>query len=144
MYWSIKPSTGSGRTIWHSSINFSRSLSASGLTSGTRWIVESFSFFNWVAIGTKLGYEKVSTPKELLEKDFDTRLNQFLESAAFYAEKLNIKPGEMWWDGSQMRYSNTPYVKSNIEYKKKELPKEMSHPQKEEIKKSTFSKRPVK
>lgn len=100
--------------------------------------------FNWVAIGTKLGYEKVNTPKELLEKDFDTRLNQFLESAAFYAEKLNIKPGEMWWDGSQMRYSNTPYVKSNIEYKKKELPKEMSHPQKEEIKKSTFSKRPVK
>lgn len=97
--------------------------------------------FNWTAIGTKSGYENVRNPKELLETDYDEKLNKFFEGTSFYAEKQNIAAGEMWWDGSQMRYHNTPNINSSIDYKKKYLPKISSPKEESLVKKSIKSER---
>lgn len=75
--------------------------------------------FTWIAMATKKGYEKVENPKELLLNDYDKKLNSFM------GEKPDKSTQDMWWDGNEIRFSNTPepkeYTKPTNVHKQKEV-----------------------
>lgn len=60
--------------------------------------------FTWIAIGTKKGYEAVKNPEELMAADYDKKLDEFMIDES----SPNQDAQEMWWDGTQIRYSGTP------------------------------------
>ncbi|NQY28437.1 MAG: hypothetical protein HRT69_03090 [Flavobacteriaceae bacterium] len=92
--------------------------------------------FTWIAVATKAGYETMTNPEELLAADYDTKLNNFMIDESVE----NPKGQEMWWDGSQIRYSGTPestefgYSKAKI----KELTPSQKRRAKEGLKKETI------
>ena len=78
----------------------------------------------------------------------DEKLNKFFEGTSFYAEKQNIPAGEMWWDGSQIRYSGTPATAAEYGYstakEKKQTPDQIRRREKgiQEMPKKTYKKIP--
>ena len=62
---------------------------------------------SWIAIGVRKGYENPQVPNELLSKDFDRHLDEFLFNDADTTR--NGKP--MWWDGQTLRFDNIPEEK---------------------------------
>ena len=65
--------------------------------------------FSWIAIANKKGEEETTnTPKELLASDYDEKLDRFMKNEAV----KNSQRQEMWWDGSEIKFSNTPAPKS--------------------------------
>ncbi|MBI3500547.1 MAG: hypothetical protein HY063_02040 [Bacteroidetes bacterium] len=59
---------------------------------------------SWIAVGTKKGYEKVETPKELLSPEYDSNMNEVM----FNENDLEHAGKPMWWDGSKLRFDATP------------------------------------
>lgn len=76
--------------------------------------------FTWIAIATKKGYETVENPRELLTNDYDQKLNRFMKNEA---DKVTPRQ-EMWWDGNEIQFTNTPdastYTKSTNKTKQKQ------------------------
>lgn len=60
--------------------------------------------FNWIAIGTRKGYEQPEIATELLEKDFDKKMNNVMSSEL--DTKAPVQP--MWWDGKNVRFDTPP------------------------------------
>ena len=74
--------------------------------------------FTWIAMATKAGYETLETPKELLATDYDEKLDDFMINENLDNE-TDGKTHEMWWDGNEIRYSDTPAPKTYSKNKQK-------------------------
>ncbi|NQY05339.1 MAG: hypothetical protein HRT68_03800 [Flavobacteriaceae bacterium] len=100
--------------------------------------------FTWIAIATKKGYETVENPEELMTADYDKKLDNFMID-----ESIENPVGqEMWWDGSQIRYSGTPATAAEYGYstakEKKQTPDQIRRREKgiQEMPKKTYKKIP--
>jgi hypothetical protein len=59
--------------------------------------------FTWIAISTRRGAEKPEIASELLEKDFDAKVNGVMHN------ENDPSPGtSLWWDGSTVRFDTPP------------------------------------
>jgi hypothetical protein len=60
--------------------------------------------FNWIAIGTKKGYEKPVIPSELLSKDYDNNMYDVMHN-----ENDTLNSGKpIWWDGRTLHFDQLP------------------------------------
>ncbi len=61
---------------------------------------------NWIAIGTKKGYENPSNPAELLSNDYDSKM----EGVMFNESDLEHSATPIWWDEStqQLHFTKIP------------------------------------
>lgn len=73
---------------------------------------------NWIAIGTRKGYESNETPIELLSNDYDLMMDGVMHNES--NTQTDAKP--IWWDGNNLQFSKQPATN------------------KEEIKKTEFQK----
>jgi hypothetical protein len=71
--------------------------------------------FTWIAIATKIGFENVEHPKEVLDKDYDKNLDGFMVNEALDNEN-DGQTHQMWFDGKEIRYDNTPAPKSYTKF----------------------------
>ncbi|MBN2664154.1 MAG: hypothetical protein JXR68_10935 [Bacteroidales bacterium] len=60
---------------------------------------KSSTTVNWIAIGTKKGYENIDEPTELISNDFDNNLKKVM-----FNETLTGSASPIWWDGQQLRF----------------------------------------
>lgn len=75
--------------------------------------------FTWIAIGTKKGYENPQNPEEVMQNDYDKKLNGFM----FNENDTQHSGQPMWWDGSKIRYDAIPEDRSNEIVKTKGIEK---------------------
>lgn len=62
--------------------------------------------FTWIAVATRKGYENPTNPSEILDKDFDQKLDKFM-----FNESDTKNAGQpMWWDGTKINYSTVPQI----------------------------------
>jgi hypothetical protein len=74
--------------------------------------------FNWIAIGTRRGYEEPQVSAELLNKDFDSNVRGVMH------HELDPRQGKpMWWDGTKVRFDNPPPKKIDPDISTGERPK---------------------
>lgn len=70
--------------------------------------------FNWIAIGVKKGFENPNISPEILDSDFEEKING--NSGVMYNENNPELPTySIWWDGTKVRFD-----KPNIDIKKEE------------------------
>jgi hypothetical protein len=67
--------------------------------------------FNWIAVGVKVGYEKVKISEEIINKDFEVKMN------SNYGVMFNDNNPEnpiysIWYDGKKVRFDKPPFNKS--------------------------------
>lgn len=74
--------------------------------------------FTWIAMATKAGYETMSNPKELLATDYDEKLDDFMINENL-ANETDGRTHEMWWDGKEIKYSDTPAIHTYSKNKQK-------------------------
>lgn len=60
--------------------------------------------FNWIAVGTRKGYENPEIPEELLFNEYDVYLEGFMHNEA--DTETDALP--MWWDGRRINFSPIP------------------------------------
>lgn len=60
--------------------------------------------FTWIAVATKKGYENPQNPEEVMQNDYDKKLNGFM----FNENDTEHNGQPMWWDGSKIRYDAIP------------------------------------
>lgn len=68
--------------------------------------------FSWIAVATRKGYEQLVHAPELLQADFDKKMNGVM----FNDNNKTDKPQSIWWDGNQVRYDNPPAKKADTNY----------------------------
>jgi len=56
--------------------------------------------FSWIAITTKKGCERIETPAELLDPDYDANMNDVM----FNDNKKDANAKPIWWDGKKLRF----------------------------------------
>jgi hypothetical protein len=56
--------------------------------------------FSWMAIATRKGIEQITHANEILEKDFDQKMNGVM----FNDNDTITTPQYLWWDGQQIRF----------------------------------------
>ena len=61
---------------------------------------------SWIAVGTKIGYEKPLIPKELLSKEYDDNMNAVMHNE----NDINTSGKPMWWDGKTLHFDNPPTI----------------------------------
>lgn len=76
--------------------------------------------FNWVAIGTKAGYENgVELSEVIMNKNFDNNMNEVMNNDGQGGESVEGKP--IYFDGSQVKFERIP--QGLVKYNTKTLPK---------------------
>jgi hypothetical protein len=60
--------------------------------------------FNWIAIGTRKGFEQPETASEVLERGFDQKMNGVMH----HELNTNAEGKPIWWDGQQVRFDTPP------------------------------------
>lgn len=63
--------------------------------------------FSWIAIGTRREAGNITHAPELLQSDFDEKMNGVM----FNDNNTIDKPQYMWWDGTKVRYDKPPAKK---------------------------------
>lgn len=66
---------------------------------------------NWIAIGTKKGYETPTNPTELLSTDYDANMNAIYTNPVSSDQDYYYK--SMYWDGTQLKFISTIKKASN-------------------------------
>lgn len=66
---------------------------------------KSNTIVNWIAIGTRKGYEKPSNPAELLSSNYDKKLDEIYTNPVSSKEDFYYK--SMYWDGKQLKFKST-------------------------------------
>jgi len=72
--------------------------------------------FNYIAIATRKGYEKIENPKEIVSPNFDNNLDNFMTNES--NETKNAQP--LWWDGKDLQTSEIP-ISTEINTNKNKL-----------------------
>lgn len=70
--------------------------------------------FSYIAIGTKKGFENVSVPKEILEKDYDENMSAVMHNEA----DTNSEGKPIHWNGAELKFEESRNSQSNIKLKK--------------------------
>lgn len=60
--------------------------------------------FTWIAVATKKGYENPQNPEEVMQNDYDKKLDGFM----FNENETTKSATPMWWDGTKIRYDEAP------------------------------------
>lgn len=60
--------------------------------------------FSWIAVGTRKDADKLTHAPELLQADFDNKMNGVMINE----NNTTAKPQYFWWDGTQVRYDRPP------------------------------------
>jgi hypothetical protein len=60
--------------------------------------------FTWMAIAARKGFEQISHAPEILQKDFDTKMNGVM----YNDNNKTGTPQYLWWDGRQVRFDQPP------------------------------------
>ena len=68
--------------------------------------------FNWVAVASRKGQEAFAPSPELLQKDFDAKM----DGVMFNDNNTKDKPGHLWWDGQEVRFDQPPPRKVEPSY----------------------------
>jgi len=68
--------------------------------------------FSWIAVANRKGYDQMVHAPELLQGDFDKKMNGVM----FNDNNKTDKPQSLWWDGSQVRYDTPPPKKPDTNY----------------------------
>lgn len=64
----------------------------------------SSTTFSWIAVATRKGYEQMVHAPELLQGDFDKKM----DGVMFNDNNKTDIPQSIWWDGNQVRFSTPP------------------------------------
>jgi len=68
--------------------------------------------FSWMAIASRKGFEQMTHAPELLQKDFDQKMN-----AVMHNDNDKTNTGQyLWWDGTQVRFDQPPAKKRDTNY----------------------------
>jgi len=72
--------------------------------------------FTWIAVATKKGYENPQNPEEVMQNDYDKKLDGFM----FNENDTQHNGQPMWWDGSKIRFDAIPedHSKDVVSHKK--------------------------
>jgi hypothetical protein len=73
--------------------------------------------FTWIAVGTKKGYETPQNPEEVMQNDYDQKLDGFM----FNENETTKSATPMWWDGTKIRYDEAPAGQQVINPKEEQL-----------------------
>lgn len=73
----------------------------------------SVTAFSWIAIGTRKEAAMMTHAPELLQADFDKKMNGVM----FNDNNKTDKPQSIWWDGTQVRFDTPPAKKADPEYR---------------------------
>jgi hypothetical protein len=68
--------------------------------------------FSWMAIAARKGFDELNIAPELLQKDFDKKMNAVMHNDN---DKTNT-PQYLWWDGTQIRFDQPPAKKIDLNY----------------------------
>lgn len=68
--------------------------------------------FAWTAIAGRKGFEQLSHAPELLQKDFDQKMNGVM----YNDNNKTGTPQYLWWDGQQVRFDAPPAKKADPQY----------------------------
>lgn len=60
--------------------------------------------FTWIAVATKKGYENPQNPDEVMQNDYDKKLEGFM----FNENNTTKSAIPMWWDGQKIRFDEVP------------------------------------
>jgi hypothetical protein len=63
--------------------------------------------FSWIAIAPRKGFEQITIAPELLNKDFDVKMNNVM----FNENNKTDLPQSIWWDGQNIRFDKPPVKK---------------------------------
>ena len=77
---------------------------------------KSNTTFTWIAVATRKGYENPNNPNEVMANDYDTKLGEHM----FNESDLEHEGKPMWFDGSEIHYSERqdPVIKLNVKKRK--------------------------
>lgn len=68
--------------------------------------------FAWTAIAGRKGFEQLGHAPELLQKDFDQKMNGVM----FNDNNKTATPQYLWWDGQQVRFDKPPAKQVDPQY----------------------------
>lgn len=68
--------------------------------------------FSWMAIAARKGFDPSSHAPELLEKDFDNKMNNVM----YNDNNKTGTPQSIWWDGQNVRFDKPPVKKPDAGY----------------------------
>lgn len=68
--------------------------------------------FSWIAVANRKGYEQIVHAPELLQGDFDKKM----DGVMFNDNNTTDKAQSIWWDGNQVRFSTPPPKKPDPNY----------------------------
>lgn len=68
--------------------------------------------FAWTAIAGRKGFEQPNHAPELLQKDFDQKMNGVM----YNDNNKTSTPQSLWWDGQQVRFDAPPAKKADPQY----------------------------
>lgn len=68
--------------------------------------------FSWIAIATRKDAAQITHAPELLQPDFDKKMNGVM----FNDNDKISKPQSIWWDGQQVRYDTPPAKQPDAKY----------------------------
>ncbi len=68
--------------------------------------------FSWMAIAARKGFDELNIAPELLQKDFDKKMNGVMHNDN---DKTNT-PKFLWWDGTKVRFDQPPAKKIDANY----------------------------
>jgi hypothetical protein len=68
--------------------------------------------FAWMAIASRKGFEQLSHAPEILQKDFDHRMNGVM----YNDNNKTGTPQYLWWDGKQVRFDQPPVKTASTNY----------------------------
>jgi hypothetical protein len=78
---------------------------------------KSSTTINWIAIGTRKGYEEVENPAEVLSADFDKNMTDVYTTPV--GRKTNYIEKSFYWDGNKLKFKTTEKKDISID---KDLP----------------------
>jgi hypothetical protein len=68
--------------------------------------------FSWMAIAARKGFDQLNIAPELLQKDFDKKMNAVMHND----NDKTSTPQFLWWDGTQIRFDQPPAKKNDLNY----------------------------
>lgn len=97
-----------GLTITVTPAGNSNGVYVSSIDANGFWVKEnnngtSHVDLSWIAMGTRKDAGEMTISPEILEAEFDTRMNGVMHNDI---DSENAQP--LWWDGTQMRYDEVP------------------------------------
>lgn len=66
---------------------------------------------SWIAVGVRKGSEAITVSPEILQADFDGKMN-----AVMHNEYSTEEAGHLWWDGIQVRFDAPPAKEPSTEH----------------------------